>query len=165
MMKKLVVGAAAVLLSLSALGACSSSDWTPATPPADAGVDRQQPGPPAVPPAPPSPPPDAGETAEQCNARCEAQHPAGLVLDKKIDDCWNADCKGPCVDGMGGFDAGTDAGDGGDGGGVPACQNTVDTSDVTCDLCTKTYCCVSWDACFNDKDCTDLNDCRSNCPP
>lgn len=162
-MKKLMLGTAFAFLAPSlAAGftACSSSDSTPATTTPEAGIDRKVPEPP---PDPPPPPADAGLTGQACLDQCEKDHPSGLVLDKKIDDCWSANCKAPCVDGTdAGFDAGrADAGD----GGVLACKNDVQTDDQSCDVCTKTFCCASWDGCFDDKDCTALNDCRSNCPP
>jgi hypothetical protein len=155
-----------------AFAACSSDSSTPAT--GDGGSESGRP------PLPPpqggddSSVPDAAPTHDQCIKQCETDHADGLALDKKIDDCWATNCQAPCVDGTGGFDAGTgDAGDGGEGGveggvadaGPPMCQNGVETGDTTCNLCTQTYCCGAWDGCFNDKGCSDLNACRSACPP
>jgi hypothetical protein len=104
---------------------------------------------------------DAGQTPteEECLAKCEETHAAGLAKDRAIDQCWETSCKGPCVDGNGGFDAG--AADAGDGG--LQCGNPVDTGDVACDTCTSTHCCGVWDGCFNDPGCTDLNTCRNEC--
>jgi len=119
---------------------------------------------------------DAGQTTEECVAACEKQFAAGLTKDKAIDTCWTQKCDDPCNNNKP-FDAGTaaadDGGDAGDAGdadaaavdaGGPACMNNVDTTDPNCDLCTKVNCCQAWDDCFNDKDCSDLNDCRSACP-
>jgi hypothetical protein len=162
-MKKVVLTLACAGLTAGlafSFSACSSSTTSPDTGTTEAGPDaRKEAGVPVD-----DGGTDAGQTFEQCNAACEAAHPAGLKLDVKIDDCWTAHCQAPCVDGTGGFDAGgAEAGDGGDGGAL-ACTNDVQTGDTTCDSCTKTWCCASWDGCFNDTDCAALNDCRSNCP-
>jgi hypothetical protein len=104
----------------------------------------------------------------ECIADCEKTHATGLTKDKAIDTCWAAKCKGPCVDDTGVFDAGADAakdagGDAGGDGGAGKCTNDVETGDPACNGCTSVNCCPEWDGCFNDKDCSDLNDCRNTC--
>jgi hypothetical protein len=167
-MKKVVVTVAGLALFAGGaflFSACSSSD-SPSGDAPDAAPDaRKEAGPPVD--SGDGEGEDAGLTIDECYAKCEADHPSGLVLDRKIDDCWEANCAGPCVDGTSGFDAGsTDAGDGGEAGadaGPPMCQNDVETDDTSCNACTQTFCCESWDGCFNDDDCAALNDCRSSC--
>jgi hypothetical protein len=112
--------------------------------------------------------PDTGPpppTEEECIADCRTKHSAGAAKDKLIEDCWETKCKGPCIDETGVFDAGADGGDAGDAGdgGGPACKNPVETDDTSCDLCTKVNCCASWDGCFDDQDCSALNECIGDC--
>jgi hypothetical protein len=164
-MKKLVVTVAGLALFAGGaflFSACSSSDSPSGGDTQDAAPDaRKEAGPPVD--SGDGEDEDAGLTIDECYAKCEADHPSGLVLDRKIDDCWEANCAGPCVDGTSGFDAGSaDGGDAGDAG-APMCQNDVETDDTSCNACTQTFCCESWDGCFNDDDCAALNDCRSSC--
>ncbi len=116
--------------------------------------------------APPEEEEDSGpgeQTEEECLAECEKKHAAGLTKDKAIDTCWETKCKGPCVDDTQVFDAGAgDGGDAGDAGGAK-CSNDVETGEEACNKCTSTFCCAEWDGCFDDQDCSDLNDCRNNC--
>lgn len=169
-MKKVLLAlvSASVIVSVAcAFTACSSSSSSPdtsGTP--EAGSDaRKEAGGPLD-----SGPEDSGQTSEQCIAACEQKFAAGLPLDKKIDDCWAQHCQDPCVNGTGTFDAGTgsadagDAGDAGGDGGAAACTNQVETGDPACNACTIAFCCGAWDGCFSDQTCSDLNDCRSNCP-
>jgi len=81
-----------------------------------------------------------------------------VVLDQKIDACWDSKCKAECVDGVedaGLKDAGPDAG---------VCKTEPDTGDVLCDQCTNMNCCAAWDGCFDTKACTDYEDCYDACP-
>jgi hypothetical protein len=101
---------------------------------------------------------DAGLTVEECLQACETKHAVGLAKDQAIDQCWETKCSGPCIDDTE-FDAGAAGGD----GGAPMCKEEVLTATDSCDLCTQTYCCAAWDACFQDDDCVALNTCRNAC--
>lgn len=168
-MKKVLLSLAvsvAVVGLGAAFTACSSSSSSPGTGGTpEAGADaRKEAGQPVDDGGTDN---DSGQTSEQCIAACEQKFAAGLALDKKIDDCWATSCNDPCVNGTGTFDAGAggDAGDAGDAGADGgACQNPVETGDNACNACTVAFCCGAWDGCFNNKDCSDLNDCRSQCP-
>lgn len=69
----------------------------------------------------------------------------------------------------GGFDGGasSDGGDAGDDAGTagpPLCGTGVTTDSPDCDRCTEAFCCAAWTGCFDDQDCSDLDDCLASCP-
>lgn len=152
-MKNLLVALAACGIAVSI--ACSTTT-TPGTTsggnPADAAIEEDTSVPVILKDAGKDAP--ATQTLEECLAKCDKDHPTGLVKDKAIDTCWTTRCAGPCV---GEADGGTTTSDAG------ACKNDVDTGDVECDACTVAACCAEWDGCFDDADCSALQDCRLAC--
>ena len=110
-------------------------------------------------------PMEAGQTLDECLAVCNNAHPKSTAKETAIDNCWTDHCKGPCLDdpatafdaGEAGIpDAGPDA--------MPICGTGV-TSGVSadCDNCNEVNCCAAWTGCFNDMDCSDLDDCLGKC--
>ena len=106
------------------------------------------------------------QTPEECVAACNAAHPSSVAKETAIDTCWAASCKGPCVDDPPtAYDAGL--ADGGDAGvdASDVCGTGVNSATVDCDKCTQANCCPSWQGCFNNTDCTALDDCIGKCFP
>ena len=150
-----------------AISACSSSTTDVATA-ADASGDvvaRDSFRPPPPDQDSEVPTPDAGETLDQCLAKCNTAHPNSTAKETAIDTCWMSSCQGPCIDdpptafdaGEAGIpDAGPDA--------MPACGTGVTSGvSVDCDNCTEANCCAAWTGCFNDTDCSDLDQCIGAC--
>lgn len=146
-----------------AISACSSSTTeTPAAGDAAADVVARDSFRPPTPDAGPDPVVEAGQTQAQCIAACNAAHPASVAKEDAIGTCWSASCKGPCVD-----DPPTafDAGEAGlpEAGANPVCGTGATTFSTDCDNCTTANCCTSWAGCFNDTDCSALDDCLGKC--
>jgi len=151
-LRALVVVLAPLAAAAALTGGCSDDE---APPEADAGAES---GPPdANRPA----PPESDAALKSCREECEEAHPTGLPKDEAINSCWETHCGDPCIEQRPG-----DGGGGGDGaapdGGT--CTSPVVTVSVSCDECTHTFCCASWDGCFQDPECTALNACYQRCP-
>jgi hypothetical protein len=143
----------------TAAGAGCSGDDTSTAAATDGGTDVAS----EARPAPPED--DDAATPKTCREQCADAHPAGVAKDKAIDACWQAHCASPCIDGErapidvdAGADASADAG--ADAG---ACMSPVVTASPSCDACTTAFCCASWDACFQDAECSALEDCYQQC--
>jgi hypothetical protein len=153
---------AAVVLSAGAafsISACSSSTDDGGTPAdVDSGADAGRIKVDAA-----APDDDAGEppTTDECIATCRAAHPSSLTKEDAIDTCWSTSCGPSCVDGTDGFDAGPDGAP--DSGPDPLCGTGVSTDSPDCDNCTEANCCAVWTGCFNDEDCSTLDDCIQQC--
>jgi hypothetical protein len=154
-------GALVVVSILSAAmattaGGCSDDEMKPA--PADAGgaamADANR-----------SPPPEGDPaTPKTCYELCEEAHPTAVPKDEAINSCWETFCDAPCIKelpGDGGISADASEGVTTDGGG--ACVSPVVTVSESCDECTRSFCCGSWDACFQDPECSALNACYQQC--
>jgi hypothetical protein len=105
-------------------------------------------------------------TPEQCVEACNTMHPSSVAKETAIDTCWTASCKGPCLDDPPtAYDAGH--ADGGDAGADASdlCGTGVNSVTVDCDNCTQANCCPAWKGCFDDQDCSDLDDCIAKCFP
>ncbi len=150
-----------------AISACSSSTTDAPAAGADASLDvardTNRPGIDAA----PDPTVDSSvpQTLDECLAVCNTAHAGSTAKESAIDTCWNANCKGPCLDDPAtGFDAGEagvpDAGP----DASPVCGTGV-TSGVSqdCDNCSEANCCPAWTGCFNDTDCADLDSCLGDC--
>lgn len=143
-----------------AFTACSASEdpVTPTEAGAEAGGDAK-PQPDAF-----VPPTDSGTklTPEQCEAECFKTNAGAKAKYEGVDTCWEAKCKGPCVDETGIYDGGSaDAGDAGDQG---LCGTEYGSGiDLACDNCTTDNCCAEWTACYGSKDCQDLDECIAKC--
>jgi hypothetical protein len=96
---------------------------------------------------------DAGGTAEQCVAACEAKYPKGAQLGRAIDTCWQNRCDS-CLAMDKGAPVGPDYG---------SCKNEVYTPSSKCSTCTVKNCCTAWDACFSNAECVALNKCAIAC--
>jgi hypothetical protein len=158
---------AGMLLAIGAglaISACSSSTTEA---PAAAGVDAALDAPhdtnrPAVDASTPDDDSGPTQTRDQCVAACNAKYPAAVAKDDAIGTCWDAKCKGPCVD-----DPATafDAGEAGtpDAGPSPLCGTGVPSFSQDCNDCTTANCCPAWAGCFGDPDCTALDMCFGTC--
>ena len=144
-----------------AFTACSSSeDPTTAT---DAGSEGgggdAKPQPDAF-----VPPTDSATkpTPEQCEAQCFVTHAGAKAKYEGVDTCWEAKCKGPCVDDTGVYDGGSaDAGDAGEEG---LCGTEYGSGlSTACDNCTTDNCCAEWTGGYGSKDCQDLDECIGTC--
>lgn len=159
----LVVGFVTLASGTSASIAACSSDTTTTSDPGDAATET---GPKIDSGSSTSSSGSSGQTeggAPDCETKCFQDHPAGEKLYDAIDVCWEAKCKGPCVDENGMFDAGADAADAGDG--AVLCGTEVTSGvDMSCDQCTDAFCCADWQGCFKNDDCIALNECLSECP-
>lgn len=97
---------------------------------------------------------NGGDPTAACIAACETKHPKGALIGKGIDSCWSKSCPTECN---------------GIGAGAPkaaahgSCENPVSTPSADCSQCTVDKCCSAWDACFDDADCTALNECSIAC--
>ena len=147
-----------------AISACSSTNTVDNAAGADAGSDS------AKPTVDEATPDDSGspQTHDECIAACNTQHPNSKPKEDAIDKCWNDNCSDQCFDGKP-FDGGaaTDAGDAGVAAdaGDPLCGTGVKSGETPdCDKCTEAFCCTSWTGCFDDQDCSDLDDCYGKCP-
>jgi hypothetical protein len=142
------------MAGLALVGGCSEDDPAGAAP--DAAADGN--GPEANRPTPPEP--DA-EEPKSCRQRCEEAIPEGaLAKDEAINSCWKTFCGRPCIEELapdGGVAADGAAPDGG------TCVSPVVTISLACDECTNTFCCASWDGCFQDPECSALNVCYQQC--
>jgi len=146
-----------------AFTACSST-VEPATP-GDAGVEGggdAKPQPDAF-----VPPEDSATkpTPEQCEAQCFVTHAGAKAKYEGVDTCWEAKCKGPCVDDTGTYDGGTADAGAGDAGENGLCGTEYGSGYDTpaCDNCTTDNCCAEWTACYGSKDCQDLDECIGKC--
>ena len=95
-----------------------------------------------------------GQTFDQCISACEAKYPKGVAIGKGIDECWAKSCSTDCN----GLGAGMQF--------PPAhgmCKNVVETPGAACSQCTVDHCCTAWDACFDNADCSALNQCSIAC--
>jgi hypothetical protein len=95
-----------------------------------------------------------GQTFDQCISACEAKYPKGVAIGKGIDQCWAKSCSTDCN----GLGAGMQF--------PPAhgtCKNVVETPGAACSQCTVDHCCTAWDACFDNADCSALNQCSIAC--
>lgn len=146
-----------------AISACSSSTTDAPAAGADASGDviARDTNRPAVD-AGPEPDAEAGQTQAECLAACNAAHPASVAKEDAIGTCWDTMCKGPCVDTPA---TGFDAGEAGlpEAGPNPLCTTGATTGSADCDNCTTANCCPSWSGCFNDTDCSALDDCLGTC--
>lgn len=159
----LVVGVLTVGLGTSASIAACSSDTTTTSDPGDAAPEASSKIDSGSSSSSGSSGQTEGGTATDCETKCFQDHPTGEMRYDAIDVCWEAKCKGPCVDSSGMFDAGADAGDAGDG--AVLCGTEVTSGvDMACDQCTDAFCCAEWQGCFKNDDCIALNDCLSECP-
>lgn len=150
-----------------AISACSSSTTEAPATGADAAPDvARDTNRPAVDSAPePDVDSSTGQTLDECLAACNAAHPTSTAKETAIDTCWNTNCKGPCVDdpptpfdaGEAGIpDAGPDA--------MEACGTGVASGvSADCDNCTDVNCCPAWTGCFNNTDCSALDQCLGDC--
>jgi len=146
-----------------AISACSSSTTEAPAAGTDAAADviaRDTNRPPVD--AGPEPDAEAGQTADQCIAACNAAHPNSVAKETAIGTCWDTNCKGPCEDTPA---TGFDAGEAGlpDAGPMPLCGTGATTGAADCDNCTTALCCPSWSGCFADTDCSALDDCLGTC--
>ena len=105
----LVVGFVILASGTSASIAACSSDSTTTPDPGDAAPET---GPKIDSGSSTSSSGSSGETdggTTDCVTKCFQDHPEGEKKYDAIDVCWEAKCKGPCVDENGMFDAGADA--------------------------------------------------------
>jgi hypothetical protein len=166
----LLASSALVGLSGLAITACSSSTTSTGDTTTDSGTDAK---PATRPDSGTVVDPDAGQTAQQCYDAClNAAPPTAKAAYTAVDDCWAANCNDPCINGSGTFtppDAGDDGGDAGDAGTVADAGGLCGTAigsgqDMACDKCTTTFCCSQWSTCYNNADCSAIDDCLAQCP-
>lgn len=145
-----------------AISACSSSTDAGTTGADEAGTDAAPDSRIKVEAGPVDEPDSAmPQTEEQCIDACNKAHPNSVAKETAIDTCWTASCKGPCVDDPPTAYDGGDAGDAGDASDL--CGTGVNSFSADCDNCTQANCCPSWKGCFDDQDCSDLDDCIGKC--
>ncbi len=143
--RRIALGA---LVAMGIVAGCSKEDDVPAT--TDAGV-APLPGPNRA-----APPEEVAEAPKTCRERCTEAHPTAAAKDRAIETCWSTHCAGPCFEGLS-DDAEAGAPDAG------SCAAPVVTVSSSCDRCTSAACCAAWDGCFQDAECSALNDCYRQC--
>lgn len=152
----LLILSTSTIAGMVAIGTAGCSDH--AAVPADAGTESSSR---ANRPA----PPETDAEPSTCEKQCEEAHPKGLLKDEAINSCWKTYCREPCLERM--PDDGGIAPDGAapDGAApdVGTCVSPVVTISLACDECTTASCCIPWDGCFQDSECTALNACYQQC--
>ncbi len=113
---------------------------------------------------------DSGKkpTPAECENECFKTFATSKPAYDAVDTCWTNKCKGPCVDGTGGFDGGASEGgapDAGDAGAQGICGTDYGSDDVDCDNCTTANCCTEWKGCYGDTKCQGLDKCIGDCNP